>query len=146
MGMRHLSGPNFINDILTFPTPISSWVHVWMSPIFTSRMDYYAIWSTSVFLQESMQRGFGRLTTVRWKDILAWRKLCPFYRNIFLGQNFDRMSSIILDLSFPMPFLIHPSRSKAYPPLSLLPTGLGNPSQWITCLAFFPPSMEIIVY
>jgi hypothetical protein len=46
----------------------------------------------------------------------------------------------------PVPFPSQPSRSKAYTPLFLLPRSLGNPSQWITCLAFHPPSKEMIVY
>jgi hypothetical protein len=56
MGMRHLSGPNFISDILTSPPPIISWVQAQMSPIFTFKMDCYSIWATSVFLQVSLQR------------------------------------------------------------------------------------------
>jgi hypothetical protein len=43
VGMRHLSGPIFISVTLTSPPPISSWVQERMSPIFTSRMDCYAI-------------------------------------------------------------------------------------------------------
>jgi hypothetical protein len=77
---------------------------------------------------------------------LAWRKLCLFNRNIFIGQNFNRTSASILDLALPMSFPIQPSRSKAYTPLFLLPRGLGNPSQWITCLAFHPPSKAMISY
>jgi len=89
VGMRHLSGPNFIIKILTSPPPISSWVHTRMSPIFTFRMDCYAIWAISVFLQVSVQRWFGRVTTIELQDILVWRKLWPFSRNIFIGKNFD---------------------------------------------------------
>jgi hypothetical protein len=56
MDMRHLSGPNFISKIQTSPSPISSWVHARLSPIFTFRTNCYAIWAISVFLQASMQR------------------------------------------------------------------------------------------
>jgi hypothetical protein len=77
---------------------------------------------------------------------LAWRKLWSFYKNIFIGQNFDRTSTSISDLALPVPFPSQPSRSKAYTPLFLLPRGLGNPSRWITCLAFHPPSKAMIVY
>jgi hypothetical protein len=146
MGMRHLSGPNFISVTLTSPPPISSWVQEKMSLIFTSRMDCYVVWATSVFPQTSVQRGFGRLTTVGWQDILAWIKLWLFYRNIFIGQNFDKTSASISNLALPLPFPIQPSRSKAYTPLFLLPRGLGNPSRWITCLAFCPPRTTMIVY
>jgi hypothetical protein len=77
---------------------------------------------------------------------LAWRKLWSFYRNIFIGQNFDRTSTSISDLALLVPFPSQPSRSKTYTPLFLLLRGLGNPSQWITCLAFHPPSKAMIVY
>jgi hypothetical protein len=93
-----------------------------------------------------MKSLFGRLTTVRWKDILAWRKLWLFYRNIFIGQNFNRTSTSISILALPVPFPSQPSRSKAYTPLFLLPRGLQNPSRWITCLAFHPPRKAMIVY
>jgi hypothetical protein len=138
--MRHLSGPNFIRKIRTSPPPIISWVHVRISPIFTFRTDYYAIWTISVFLQASMQILFGKPTVVGWKDILARRKLWPFFKRIFISQNSDRTSTSISDLALPMPLLSQPSRSKDYTPLFLLPRSLGNPSQWITCLAFHPPS------
>jgi hypothetical protein len=59
MGMRHLSGPNFISKILTSPPPINSWVQARMSLIFTFRMDCYAIWAISVFLQVSVQNDLG---------------------------------------------------------------------------------------
>jgi hypothetical protein len=59
MGMRHMSGPNFISEILISPPPIISWVQVQMSPIFTFRMDFYAIWATSVFLQEACKIDLG---------------------------------------------------------------------------------------
>jgi hypothetical protein len=77
---------------------------------------------------------------------LAWKKLWPFFINIFIGQNFDRMSTSISDLALSMSFPSQPSRSKAYTPLSLLPRSFGNPSQWITCMAFRPPSKEMTVY
>jgi hypothetical protein len=64
----------------------------------------------------------------------------------FIGQNFDRTSTSISDLAFPMPFPNHPLRIKAYTPLFLLLRSLGNPSQWITCLAFHPPRKEMTVY
>jgi hypothetical protein len=48
VGMRHLSGPNFISVKLTSPTPISSWIKAQMSQVFTFRMDFYAIWATFV--------------------------------------------------------------------------------------------------
>jgi hypothetical protein len=117
-----------------------------MSLTFTFRMDYYVIYVTFVFLQESMQSGFGRLTIVRWKEILAWRKLWPFYRNIFIDQNFNRTSASILYLAMLVPFPNHTSRSKDYTPLFLLPRGLVNPSRWITCMAFHPPSKAMIAY
>ena len=77
---------------------------------------------------------------------MAWRKLWSFYRNIFIGQNFNNTSSSILDLALPVPFRRQPSRRKDYTPLFLLPRGLGNPSRWITCLSFHPPSKEMIAY
>jgi hypothetical protein len=67
-------------------------------------------------------------------------------QNIFIGQNFDTMSKNISDLALPVPFPIQPSRRKAYTTLFLLPRSLGNPSQWITCLAFCPPGKEMNVY
>jgi hypothetical protein len=127
VGMRHLSGPNFISEILNSPPTIKSWVHARMPPIFTFRMDCYAIWATSVFLQVNVQIFFGRLITIVWQDILVWRKLWPFYKNIFIGQNFDKMSLSISYIALHVPFLSQPSRSKAYTPLFLLPRGLGNP-------------------
>jgi hypothetical protein len=117
-----------------------------MSLIFKFKMDYYAIWSISVFMQASVQSLFWRLTTIGWQDILAWRKLRPFYRNIFIGQNIDRTSTSILDLALHVPFPRQPSRSKAYTPLFLLLRGLGNPYRWITCLVFHPPRKTMIVY
>jgi hypothetical protein len=63
-----------------------------------------------------------------------------------IGQNFGRMSASIYYIAFPVPFPSQPSRSKAYKTIFLLLRILGNPSQWITCLAFHPPSKEIIVY
>jgi hypothetical protein len=39
MDMRHLSGPNFINNIQTSPPPISSWVQARLSLIFTFRIE-----------------------------------------------------------------------------------------------------------
>jgi hypothetical protein len=56
VGMRHLSGPKFISVTFTSLTPIKYWAQERMSPIFTSRMDYYAIWATSGFPQASVQR------------------------------------------------------------------------------------------
>jgi hypothetical protein len=128
VGMRHLSGPKFIINIQTSPPPISSWVQVRMPPIFTFRTDYYVIWAISVFLQASVKRLFGRITTVRWQDILAWIKLWSFYINIFIGQNFDRTSTSISYLAVHVPLPSQPSRRKAYTPLFLLLRGLGNPS------------------
>jgi hypothetical protein len=74
---------------------------------------------------------------------LAWRKLWSFFRNIFIGQNFDRTSSSISNLALPLSLPRQPSRSKAYTPLFLFSRSLGNPSQWITCLACRPPSKEM---
>jgi hypothetical protein len=117
-----------------------------MSPIFTFRMDCYAIWTTYVFLQVSMQSLFRRFTTVVWKDILAWRKLWSLYRNIFIGQKFDMTLASISDLALIVSLPSQPSRSKDYTPLFLLLRGLGNPSRWITCLKFHPPSKAMIMY
>jgi hypothetical protein len=86
MDMWHLSGPKFFSKIRTSPPPIISWVHARMSPIFTFRTDCYAIWAISVFFQVSVQILFGKSTTVGWQDILAWRKLWSFYRNILLAK------------------------------------------------------------
>jgi hypothetical protein len=91
-------------------------------------MKYYSMWAISMFLQESVKNLFGRLTIVKWQDILAWRKLWLFYRDIFVGQKFNRTSGSISDLSLHVPFPSHPSRIKAYKPLYLLPRGLLNPS------------------
>jgi hypothetical protein len=91
-------------------------------------------------------RGFGNPTTVGWRDILAWIKLWSFFRNIFIGQNFDRTSTSISYLALLVPFPSHPSRSKAYTPLFLLTRSLGNPYPWITCLAFHPSSKKMILY
>jgi hypothetical protein len=117
-----------------------------MPPIFTSKMDCYAIWATSLFLQASMKILFRRITIVRWQDILALRKMWSFYKNNFIGQNFDRTSTIISYLALFVPFLSHPSRSKDYTPLFLLPRGLGNPSRWNTCLVFRPQRKALIAY
>ena len=56
------------------------------------------------------------------------------------------MSISISDIALPVSFPSQPSRSKAYTPLFLLPKFLGNPSRWITCMAFHPPSNAMIVY
>jgi hypothetical protein len=77
---------------------------------------------------------------------LAWRKPWPFFRNIFIGQNFDRTSTSISDLALFVPFPNKPSRSKDYTTLFLLSKSLGNPCEWITCLAFHPPSKEMTAY
>jgi hypothetical protein len=69
-----------------------------------------------------------------------------FYRNIFIGQKFDRTSAIISDLILPVPFPSEPSRRKSYAPLFLLLRALGNPYRWITWLAFHPPRKEMIMY
>jgi hypothetical protein len=53
--MKHLSGPNFISKIQTSPPHIISWVQAQLSLIFTFRMDSYATWAISVFLQASMK-------------------------------------------------------------------------------------------
>jgi hypothetical protein len=103
-------------------------------------MDYYAIWAISAFLQ------FGKPTIVGWQDIFAWRKLWSFFRNIFIGQNFDKTSTSISDLALPVPFPSHPSRIKDYTPLFLLPRSLGNKFQWIICLAIHPPSTTMTAY
>jgi hypothetical protein len=63
----------------------------------------------------------------------------------FIGQNFDMTSASILDLALLVPFPSQPSRSKDYTPLFLFSRSLGNPSQWITCLACHPPRKEMIV-
>jgi hypothetical protein len=68
-----------------------------------------------------------------------------FFRNIFIGQNFDMTSTSISDLALYVSLPSQPSRSKAYTPLFLLSRSLGNPSQWITCLACRPPRKEMIV-
>ena len=86
------------------------------------------------------------LAIVEWKNILMWRKLWTFYKNIFIGQNFERTPSSISDMLLPISFPRKSSRRKAYIPLFLLLRGLGNPSRWITCHAFDPPSKEMIVY
>jgi hypothetical protein len=41
------------------------------------------------------------------------RKLWIFFRNIFIGQNFDRTSASISDIALHVPLTSHPSRSKA---------------------------------
>jgi hypothetical protein len=109
-------------------------------------MEFYSIWAISLFLQESVQSGFWNPTIVGWQNILAWRKLWSFSRNIFIGQNFDKMLASISDLTLHVPFPSQPSKSKAYTPLSLSLRILWNPSLWITCLAFHTPSKEMIVY
>jgi hypothetical protein len=76
----------------------------------------------------------------------VWRKFWLFYINIFIGQKFDMTSISISDIALPVPLSSQPLRSKAYTTLFLLPRGLGNPSRWITCLIFCPPSEEMIVY
>jgi hypothetical protein len=53
--MKHPSGPNFISKIQTSPPHISCWVQAQLSLIFTFRMNSYAIWAISVFLQMSVQ-------------------------------------------------------------------------------------------
>ena len=64
----------------------------------------------------------------------------------FIGQNFDMTSASISDLALPVPLPSQPSRSKAYTPLFLFSRSLGNPSQWIRCLACRPPSKEMTVF
>jgi hypothetical protein len=71
-----------------------------------------------------VQRGFGRLTIVGWQDILEWRKLWSFYRNLFIGQNFDKTSTSILDLALLVAFPSQPLGRKAYTPLFLLSIAL----------------------
>jgi hypothetical protein len=72
-------------------------------------------------------------------------KLWPYFRNILIGQKFDRTSTSISDISLPMPLPSQLSRSKDYTPLFIFLRSLGNPSQWITCLACHPPSKEMTV-
>jgi hypothetical protein len=80
-------------------------------------------------------------------------------RTFWRGENCGRSSETFLlaktstgrqqvyqILHLPVPLPSQPSRSKAYTPLFLLPRSLGNPSQWITCLAFHPPSKAMTVY
>jgi hypothetical protein len=71
-----------------------------------------------------MKIGFGKLTTVGWQDILVWRKMWLIYRNIFIGQNFNRTSASLSYLALPLPLTSPPSRIKAYTPLFLLPRSL----------------------
>jgi hypothetical protein len=146
MDMKHLSGPNFTSNIQTSPPHIISWVQAPLSLIFTFKMNSYATWAISVFLQASMQKLFGNPTTVVWQDILALRKLCLFFRTIFIGQTFDRMSTSISDPVLHVSFPTQPSKSKAYTPLFLFLRSPGNPSQWITCMAYHPPRKEMNVY
>jgi hypothetical protein len=55
MDMKHQSGPNFTNKIRTSPPlDINYGVHVPLSLIFTFRMNSYATWAISMFLQESV--------------------------------------------------------------------------------------------
>jgi hypothetical protein len=63
-----------------------------------------------------------------------------------IGQKFGRTSTSISYLSLPVQFPSQSSRRKDYTPLFLLSRGLGNPYQWITCLASCPRRKEIIVY
>jgi hypothetical protein len=144
--MKHLSGPNIISKIHNSPPPIISWTQTQLSLIFTFRKDSYATWAISMFLQASVQILFWNPTTVGWQDILVWRKLWSFFRNIFIGQNFDRTSTSILDLSLPVPFPSQQLRRKDYTPLFIFQRSIGNPSQRITCLACHPPSKEMTVY
>jgi hypothetical protein len=71
------------------------------------------------------------------------KKIVVVLQNNFIGQNFDRTSTSILDLALPAPFPSCPLRSKAYTPLFLFPISRGNPFPWITCLVCRPPSMEM---
>jgi hypothetical protein len=63
-------------------------------------------------------------------------KILDLFKNIFIGQNFDMTSKSISYLALLVPFPRYPSISKAYTPLFLFSRSLGNPSQWISCIAF----------
>jgi hypothetical protein len=76
----------------------------------------------------------------------VWRKPCSLYRNIFIGQNFNTTPASISHLVLLVPFPSHPSRRKDYTPVFLPPRSLGNPYQWITCLAFHPQKKGMIFY
>jgi hypothetical protein len=69
-----------------------------------------------------------------------------FFRNIFIGQNFDRTSKSISDIALIMTFPSQTSRRNAYTHLFLVSKILCNPYQWITCLAFRPPRKAMAVY
>jgi hypothetical protein len=56
------------------------------------------------------------------------------------------MSASISNPALPVQLPSQPSISKAYTPLFLFLRSLGNPSQWITCLACCPPSKEMTVF
>jgi hypothetical protein len=106
----------------------------------------WCITTTYMLLQMSVQSLFGKLTTVRWQDILAWKILWQYYKSISTGRNFDRTSTSISGSALPVLLPNQPLRSKACIPLCLLSKGHGNPSQWTTCRAFLQLSREMTVF
>ena len=109
-------------------------------------MDFFSTWLTSVFLQASMQSWFWNPIIVRWKEILEWTRGWKCCKSTFIGQNFDRMSTNISDraLLSQSPNQTLRSRDCTHPYRTL--TIPGNPSQWISCLAYHPQIMATTTF
>jgi hypothetical protein len=135
-----MSGSNSTRVILTLLPLTRCWEHARLSLNFIFGTNYYAIWFTFVFLRVSVQICFGKLTTIGWKDILAWKILWQCYTSIYIGQNFVRTSANISGPSLPAPLTNQPLRNTTCTTLFLLSTGHGNPYQWTKCQAFLHPS------
>ena len=109
-------------------------------------MDCCATWVTFMFLQASVQILFWNPITVRWQDILESTRWWSYCKSTFISQNFDKISANILDCAPLVPLPNQPLRRRdcTHPYQSL--TNLGILSQWITCLAYHPQIMAMIVF
>jgi hypothetical protein len=144
--MRPLVSPNSIETILTFLWHTRYWEHAWSLSNFIFRMNFYAIWVITLFLQMSMQSWFENPTTVKWKETLVWRIKWLYYKSIYILWSFNRMLVSMSYPTLPPPSPSQPFKNKDYTPLFLLSIGCGNPSRWTTCKVSPRPSMEMIVY
>jgi len=144
--MRISDGHNYMTVISYSLPPImhSAMAHQWQT--FTFRMDYYATWDISVFLQASVRSLFGKRITVGWHGTLAWKRQSQCYKSIFIGRSSTKMLADISYIALPTPSPSLPLRSKGCTHLFPLPMNLGSPSQWTKCQEFLQPSMVMIVY
>jgi hypothetical protein len=113
---------------------------------FFSRMDCYAIWVTSVFLQASVWIWSGKPIIIRWQDTWAWRRPWKYFKSIFIGWSSDRMSTSILNYAPPMPSPNQPFIRKGCTHPCWLLIGPRSPYWWITCPPYPQTSMAMTVF